>query len=97
MQEVRSWYHHRNNLMHGGLCASTAALSVLQVPSMHPSRLSSRLSNKVSEAIRDGAEGFFKTQYGTISKMSFLLSVIIYLIYIFRPPTPEQEAAGITQ
>eukprot|EP00240_Pyramimonas_obovata_P003547 CAMPEP_0118922970 /NCGR_PEP_ID=MMETSP1169-20130426/1684_1 /TAXON_ID=36882 /ORGANISM="Pyramimonas obovata, Strain CCMP722" /LENGTH=837 /DNA_ID=CAMNT_0006863899 /DNA_START=95 /DNA_END=2608 /DNA_ORIENTATION=+ len=52
---------------------------------------------EVSEAIRDGAEGFFKTQYGTISKMSLLLSVIIYLIYMFRPPTPEQEAAGITR
>eukprot|EP00239_Pterosperma_sp_CCMP1384_P002465 CAMPEP_0197850278 /NCGR_PEP_ID=MMETSP1438-20131217/14870_1 /TAXON_ID=1461541 /ORGANISM="Pterosperma sp., Strain CCMP1384" /LENGTH=800 /DNA_ID=CAMNT_0043463359 /DNA_START=265 /DNA_END=2667 /DNA_ORIENTATION=+ len=52
---------------------------------------------EVSDAIRDGAEGFFRTQYGTISKLAIFLSVIIYVIYMFRPATPEQEAAGITR
>jgi len=52
---------------------------------------------EVSNAIRDGAEGFFRTQYGTISKMAVLLAAIIMVIYLYRPATPEQEAAGITR
>lgn len=51
---------------------------------------------EVSEAIRDGAEGFFRTQYGTISKLACVLSVAIFVLYLFRPPTPEQTAAGLT-
>ncbi|XP_062110927.1 pyrophosphate-energized membrane proton pump 2 [Humulus lupulus] len=50
---------------------------------------------QISEAIRDGAEGFFRTQYGTISKMAFLLALIILCIYLFRDITPQQEASGI--
>ncbi|CAL5443590.1 unnamed protein product [Camellia sinensis] len=30
---------------------------------------------QISDAIRDGAEGFFRTQYGTISKMAVLLAL----------------------
>lgn len=50
---------------------------------------------QISEAIRDGAEGFFRTQYGTISKMAVLLSLVILGIYLFRDMTPQQEASGI--
>ncbi|EXC33635.1 Pyrophosphate-energized membrane proton pump 3 [Morus notabilis] len=50
---------------------------------------------QISEAIRDGAEGFFRTQYGTISKMAFLLAVVILCIYLFRNTTPQQESSGI--
>ncbi|KAM1807886.1 hypothetical protein ACFX11_030830 [Malus domestica] len=50
---------------------------------------------QISDAIRDGAEGFFRTQYGTISKMAFLLAVVIFCIYLFRRPTPQQEAFGL--
>lgn len=50
---------------------------------------------QISDAIRDGAEGFFKTQYGSISKMALLLAFIIFGIYMFRTTTPQQEAAGI--
>ncbi|KAM2268226.1 hypothetical protein ACFX1S_046379 [Malus domestica] len=50
---------------------------------------------QISDAIRDGAEGFFRTQYGTISKMAFLLAVVIFCIYLFRRPTPQQEASGL--
>lgn len=50
---------------------------------------------QISEAIRDGAEGFFRTQYGTISKMAFLLAFVILCIYLFRSTTPQQEASGI--
>ncbi|XP_027126307.1 pyrophosphate-energized membrane proton pump 3 isoform X1 [Coffea eugenioides] len=50
---------------------------------------------EISDAIRDGAEGFFRTQYGTISKMAFLLAVIILSIYMFRSTTPQQESSGL--
>ncbi|XP_010459228.1 PREDICTED: pyrophosphate-energized membrane proton pump 3-like [Camelina sativa] len=50
---------------------------------------------QISDAIRDGAEGFFRTQYGTISKMAFLLAFVILCIYLFRNLTPQQEASGL--
>ncbi|GFP90241.1 pyrophosphate-energized membrane proton pump 2 [Phtheirospermum japonicum] len=50
---------------------------------------------QISDAIRDGAEGFFRTQYGTISKMAVLLALIILSIYLFRSTTPQQEASGL--
>ncbi|XP_012455328.1 pyrophosphate-energized membrane proton pump 3 [Gossypium raimondii] len=50
---------------------------------------------QISEAIRDGAEGFFRTQYGTISKMAILLALVILGIYLFRSTTPQQESSGI--
>ncbi|GMI93184.1 hypothetical protein like AT1G16780 [Hibiscus trionum] len=50
---------------------------------------------QISEAIRDGAEGFFRTQYGTISKMAFLLALVIFAIYLFRSTTPQQESSGL--
>jgi len=51
--------------------------------------------SQISDAIRDGAEGFFRTQYGTISKMAILLSFVILGIYLFRNTTPQQEASGL--
>ncbi|XP_020405869.1 pyrophosphate-energized membrane proton pump 3 isoform X1 [Zea mays] len=51
--------------------------------------------SEISDAIRDGAEGFFRTQYGTISKMAFILAFVILGIYIFRTTTPQQEASGL--
>lgn len=50
---------------------------------------------QISEAIRDGAEGFFRTQYGTISKMAILLGLVILSIYLFRSTTPQQESSGL--
>ncbi|KAF3653358.1 Pyrophosphate-energized membrane proton pump 3 [Capsicum annuum] len=51
--------------------------------------------SEISDAIRDGAEGFFRTQYGTISKMALLLGLVILGIYLFRTITPQQEASGL--
>ncbi|RCV18107.1 hypothetical protein SEVIR_3G281400v4 [Setaria viridis] len=51
--------------------------------------------SEISDAIRDGAEGFFRTQYGTISKMACILGFVILVIYLFRTTTPQQEASGI--
>eukprot|EP00245_Coleochaete_scutata_P018811 TRINITY_DN9973_c0_g1_i1.p1 TRINITY_DN9973_c0_g1~~TRINITY_DN9973_c0_g1_i1.p1 ORF type:complete len:814 (+),score=162.03 TRINITY_DN9973_c0_g1_i1:382-2823(+) len=50
---------------------------------------------EISDAIRDGAEGFFQTQYGAISRMAGFLAVVIGVIYMFRQATPEQQAAGM--
>ncbi|KAF5466223.1 hypothetical protein F2P56_016170 [Juglans regia] len=50
---------------------------------------------QISDAIRDGAEGFFRTQYGTISKMALLLALVILFIYLFRNTTPQQESSGL--
>ncbi|KAK9097569.1 hypothetical protein Sjap_023066 [Stephania japonica] len=50
---------------------------------------------QIADAIRDGAEGFFRTQYGTISKMALLLSLLILGIYLFRNTTPQQESSGL--
>lgn len=50
---------------------------------------------QISEAIRDGAEGFFRTQYGTISKMAFVLGLVILSIYLLRSTTPQQESSGL--
>ncbi|KAK6911181.1 Pyrophosphate-energised proton pump [Dillenia turbinata] len=52
---------------------------------------------QISDAIRDGAEGFFRTQYGTISKMALLLALVILLIYFFRGTTSHQEASGFNR
>ncbi|CAL4907620.1 unnamed protein product [Urochloa decumbens] len=51
--------------------------------------------SEISDAIRDGAEGFFRTQYGTISKMACILAFVILGIYLFRNTTPQQEASGL--
>ncbi|XP_028776851.1 pyrophosphate-energized membrane proton pump 3 [Neltuma alba] len=50
---------------------------------------------QISDAIRDGAEGFFRTQYGSISKMAMLLALVILCIYLFRSTTPQQESSGL--
>ncbi|XP_019447399.1 PREDICTED: pyrophosphate-energized membrane proton pump 3-like [Lupinus angustifolius] len=50
---------------------------------------------QISDAIRDGAEGFFRTQYGSISKMAMLLALLILFIYLFRTTTPQQESSGL--
>ena len=52
---------------------------------------------QISDAIRDGAEGFFRTQYGTISKMAVLLAFTILGIYLIRNSSPQQESSGLTR
>lgn len=47
---------------------------------------------QISDAIRDGAEGFFKTQYGTISKMALFLAVVIFGIYMFSHYNPSTRS-----
>ena len=41
---------------------------------------------RVATAIREGAEGFISTQYGTIAKMSGGVAVLLFIAYIVRKP-----------
>jgi Na+/H+-translocating membrane pyrophosphatase len=43
---------------------------------------------EIADIIRDGSEGFFKTQYGTIFKFAGLTSIGIFFIYAAREPVP---------
>eukprot|EP00939_MAST-03C_sp_MAST-3C-sp1_P001717 g1717.t1 len=42
-------------------------------------------------AIRQGAEGFFRTQYTTIAKMTAAVSVLLFAGYLFRPMNEAQS------
>jgi len=46
---------------------------------------------EIAEVIREGSEGFFITQYGTIFKYAFLSSVGLFFLYAFRD-IPAQSA-----
>jgi hypothetical protein len=49
---------------------------------------------EISQAIRDGAEGYFATQYGTIGRLSGIVGGLIFVVYLFRRETLEQQASG---
>ena len=51
---------------------------------------------EISDAIRQGADGFFKVQYGLIGKLWFGCAAVIFVIYFFRALTARQVAAGFT-
>jgi Na+/H+-translocating membrane pyrophosphatase len=46
---------------------------------------------EISDAIREGSEGFFMTQYGTIFKLSIVFGIAIFLFYIEREISPNDE------
>ena len=43
-------------------------------PSMHA----------VASPIQEGSEGFFRVQYGAISKISIIVSLLLFLLYVFK-------------
>ncbi len=45
-----------------------------------------RAMQEVADPIREGSEGFFMTQYGTIFKLSFVCSLLLFGIYAIRDP-----------
>ncbi|KAJ7535752.1 hypothetical protein O6H91_12G044700 [Diphasiastrum complanatum] len=53
--------------------------------------------SQISDAIRDGAEGFVRTQYGAISKIAVVVAFCILGIYLFRRSTPQEELSGLTR
>jgi len=50
-----------------------------------------RAMQEISETIREGSEGFFMTQYGTISKFASVTSIVIFFIYAVRDPNPASK------
>jgi len=50
-----------------------------------------RSMQEVAEPIKEGSEGFFMTQYGTIFKLAFVSSIGLFIIYNFREQVPDSE------
>ena len=48
-----------------------------------------REMKEVVDAIRLGSEGFFRTQYSTIFRMSIIVSIALYVGYLNRPTGDE--------
>ena len=51
----------------------------------------------ISDAIRQGADGFFRVQYGLIGKLAGAAAGAIFLVYSFRRLTDAQVSAGVTR
>jgi H+-translocating diphosphatase len=45
----------------------------------------------VSDAIKEGAEGFLSVQYTAIAKIAVVVAVSLFFIYLFRQTPPEQK------
>ncbi len=45
---------------------------------------------EIADAIREGSEGFFATQYSTIFKLSLVFGVAIWLFYFEREVSPDE-------
>ena len=50
-----------------------------------------RTMQEIAEPIKEGSEGFFITQYGTIFKLAFATAFGLFLIYNMREPVPGSE------
>lgn len=46
----------------------------------------SRAMQDISDPIKEGSEGFFITQYGTIFKLAVVCSFLLFLVYMQRSP-----------
>jgi H(+)-translocating pyrophosphatase len=54
-----------------------------------------REMKEVVDAIRLGSEGFFRTQYSTIFRMSIIVSIALYVGYLNRPTGDEGGEASV--
>lgn len=50
-----------------------------------------RSMQEIAETIKEGSEGFFKTQYGTIFKLAFVCSIGLFFIYSVREPVQGSD------
>ena len=50
-----------------------------------------RSMQEIADTIKEGSEGFFITQYGTIFKLAFVISISLFFIYAMREPVPGSE------
>lgn len=46
---------------------------------------------EVADPIKEGSEGFFVTQYGTIFKLALACSIGLFFIYMLRDPIEGNE------
>eukprot|EP00741_Cyanophora_paradoxa_P025783 tig00000396_g24880.t1 len=51
---------------------------------------------RISDAIREGAEGFLRIQYGTISRLAMVTAGGLFLIYFMRAEMPGQGVGKTT-
>jgi Na+/H+-translocating membrane pyrophosphatase len=49
----------------------------------------------VADAIREGSEGFFMTQYSTIFKLSLIFGIAIFVFYFGREITPDEALKSL--
>ena len=50
-----------------------------------------RSMQEIADTIKEGSEGFFATQYGTIFKLAFAIAIGLFFIYSIRDPVPGSE------
>jgi Na+/H+-translocating membrane pyrophosphatase len=50
---------------------------------------------EIADAIREGSEGFFQTQYSTIFKLSIVFGIAIFMFYFGRTITPDDVIKNI--
>jgi Na+/H+-translocating membrane pyrophosphatase len=50
---------------------------------------------EIADAIREGSEGFFLTQYTTIFQLSIVFGIAIFLFYFGREVTPDEVLKNI--
>lgn len=49
---------------------------------------------EISDAIKEGSEGFFKVQYGTIFKLSILFGILLFVFYMGRNLSHDEISEG---
>ena len=49
---------------------------------------------RVSEPIREGSEGFIRTQYGVIGRMSLVVGGLLFVVYCFRIDPSHRQSNG---
>ena len=50
-----------------------------------------RQMRDISEPIKEGSEGFFMTQYGTIFKLAFVVAALLFFAYLDRSPAADSS------
>lgn len=53
--------------------------------------IGTKAMQEIADPIREGSEGFFMTQYGTIFKLAFVSAVGLFIVYSMRDPIPGSE------
>lgn len=73
------------------LCAASFVLAAKMVTFVMSKPSGTIEMMQVVDAVRQGAEGFFKTQYTTIFRMTIAMSILLFLGYLYRPINDAQS------